>query len=110
MAGVPGFEPGLSVLETDVLTVDTIPLRTLPISNCRLPISIIVGLRKSEIGNWQSPMILLRLFVIRVLTATATEFAEFQPVRSRLLVFRRNVVSTLTLVTLKYDIVAWHIF
>ena len=26
MAGVPGFEPGLSVLETDVLTVDTIPL------------------------------------------------------------------------------------
>ena len=27
MAGVPGFEPGLSVLETDVLTVDTIPLR-----------------------------------------------------------------------------------
>ena len=30
MAGVPGFEPGLSVLETDVLTVDTIPLQ-LPI-------------------------------------------------------------------------------
>src|SRR5829696_1546530 len=27
MAGVPGFEHGLSVLETDVLTVDTIPLR-----------------------------------------------------------------------------------
>ena len=27
MAGVPGFEPGLSVLETDVLTVDTIPLQ-----------------------------------------------------------------------------------
>ena len=26
LAGVPGFEPGLSVLETDVLTVDTIPL------------------------------------------------------------------------------------
>ena len=26
VAGVPGFEPGLSVLETDVLTVDTIPL------------------------------------------------------------------------------------
>jgi hypothetical protein len=28
LAGVPGFEPGLSVLETDVLTVDTIPLLT----------------------------------------------------------------------------------
>src|SRR6185369_5276009 len=26
VAGVPGFEPGLSVLETDVLTVDTIHL------------------------------------------------------------------------------------
>jgi hypothetical protein len=42
LAGVPGFEPGLSVLETDVLTVDTIPLLTLPIANlpmliaCRL--------------------------------------------------------------------------
>jgi hypothetical protein len=25
-SGVPGVEPGLSVLETDVLTIDTIPL------------------------------------------------------------------------------------
>ena len=41
-------------------------------------------------------------------TATATEFAEFQPVRSRLLVFGRNVITTLTVLTLKYDIVAWH--
>jgi hypothetical protein len=32
LAGVPGFEPGLSVLETDVLTVDTIPLLALPAS------------------------------------------------------------------------------
>ena len=50
----------------------------------------------------------LGLFVTRMLTATATEFAEFQPVRSRLFVLGGNVVSTLTLVTLKYDIVAWH--
>ncbi len=27
-SGVPGFEPGLSVLETDVLTIDTIPLKS----------------------------------------------------------------------------------
>ena len=33
LAGVPGFEPGLSVLETDVLTVDTIPLLTLPMAD-----------------------------------------------------------------------------
>jgi hypothetical protein len=26
-SGVPGLEPGLSVLETDVLTIDTIPLQ-----------------------------------------------------------------------------------
>src|SRR6185503_5469352 len=39
LAGVPGFEPGLSVLETDVLTVDTIPLRSLSIVDSQLPIS-----------------------------------------------------------------------
>src|ERR1700704_1198965 len=46
LAGVPGFEPGLSVLETDVLTVDTIPLLTLPIANSRFLIR-----RGPEIGN-----------------------------------------------------------
>lgn len=30
LAGVSGFEPELSVLETDVLTVNTIPLQTKP--------------------------------------------------------------------------------
>ena len=85
LAGVPGFEPGLSVLETDVLTVDTIPLRLYSIAS-------------------------LGLFVTCVSSATATELAEFQPVGSRLLILRRNVVSTLALVTLKYDIVAWHNF
>ena len=60
LAGVPGFEPGLSVLETDVLTVDTIPLChwRLPISNCRLvfpeqPSRIGFNLRQLLIGNWQ---------------------------------------------------------
>ena len=37
LAGVPGFEPGLSVLETDVLAVDTIPLKN--IFDCRSPIA-----------------------------------------------------------------------
>ena len=51
LAGVPGFEPGLSVLETDVLTVDTIPLLTLSIADFRL---LIGGKPKGqlEIGNW----------------------------------------------------------
>ena len=53
LAGVPGFEPGLSVLETDVLTVDTIPLCPLPISDLRLPIE---KYWLTLIGNWQSPI------------------------------------------------------
>ena len=54
LAGVPGFEPGLSVLETDVLTVDTIPLQALPIANLRLPIDLFndpIGNRQLAIGN-----------------------------------------------------------
>jgi hypothetical protein len=49
LAGVPGFEPGLSVLETDVLTVDTIPLQTLPIANLRL----VITADETQIGNQQ---------------------------------------------------------
>ena len=53
LAGVPGFEPGLSVLETDVLAVDTIPLCPFSISDCRFSIG---PLRPRRIGNWQSPI------------------------------------------------------
>ena len=60
MAGVPGFEPGLSVLETDVLTVDTIPLHTLPIANFRLAISHCRNTnRQSAIGNRQCYLVSL---------------------------------------------------
>ena len=54
-------------------------------------------------------MILLRLFVIRVLTATATEFAEFQPVRCGLLILGRHVVPVLAFTTLKHNVIAWHL-
>ena len=87
LAGVPGFEPGLSVLETDVLTVDTIPLQTSPISR-----------------QW----VLLGLFVTCVLAATATEFAEFQPVGRGFLILGRHVVSALAILTLKHNVIAWH--
>ena len=40
MAGAPGFEPGLSVLETDVLAVDTMPLQ--PARNSRAPLSAFI--------------------------------------------------------------------
>ncbi len=52
LAGVPGFEPGLSVLETDVLTVDTIPLGRFPIANCQMPIYSMPKFR-DQIGNWK---------------------------------------------------------
>src|SRR5829696_6155832 len=106
MAGVPGFEPGLSVLETDVLTVDTIPLRALPISDfqfqsCRSPK---IGNRQLAIGNGSS----LGLFMTCVLAATATKLAEFQPVGCGLLVLRRYIVPTLAISALKHDVIAWH--
>jgi hypothetical protein len=106
MAGVPGFEPGLSVLETDVLTVDTIPLRV--IANCRFPIANFHHLSVPRIGNRQLEMPLLRFLVISVLATTAAEFAELQPVGRRLLVLGRNVVATLTNAALKHNVISWH--
>src|SRR6266496_912291 len=53
LAGVPGFEPGLSVLETDVLTVDTIPLCRFPIADCQLPIYDSPSHLLPQIGNRQ---------------------------------------------------------
>jgi hypothetical protein len=46
--------------------------------------------------------------MISVLAATATKLAEFKPVGRGLLVFGRDVVATLTIVTLKHYIIAWH--
>ena len=44
-----------------------------------------------------------------VLAATATELAEFQPIRGGLLILGRHVVSTLAIATLKHNVIAWHI-
>ena len=93
-----------------MLTVDTIPLRLLPIFNCRLPILNHVGLPKSEIGNRQSAMILLGFLVTSVLAATAAEFAEFQPIGRGLLILGRHVIPTFTVLALKHNIIAWHFF
>src|SRR6266404_5597140 len=51
---------------------------------------------------------LFRFLVIGVLAATATELAEFKPVGRGLLILGRYVVSTLAVVTLKHNIIAWH--
>jgi hypothetical protein len=50
----------------------------------------------------------LRLFVIRVLAATATELAEFQPIGRGLLILGRHVIPTLTHTALKHYVIAWH--
>ena len=63
-----------------MLTVDTIPLRVFS----------------------------LGLFVISMLAATATEFAEFQAVRRGLLILGRYVIPTLACLTLKHNVIAWH--
>ena len=51
---------------------------------------------------------LLRLFMISVFTATATELAELKPVRRGLLILGRDVIAALTVNTLKHNIIAWH--
>ena len=62
--------------------------------------------------NWQSPIdnrqFLFGLFMSRMLTATSTELAEFQAVRRGLLVLGRHIVPTLTIGTLKHNVIAWH--
>ena len=107
LAGVPGFEPGLSVLETDVLAVDTIPLWTFPIADLRLPIYADLT-NKLKIGNWQSEMS-LRFLMIRVLTAAPAELLELQTIWSGFLVLRRYVIAALAIAALQYNVIAWHI-
>ena len=43
-----------------------------------------------------------------MLAATATKLAELKPIGRGLLVFGSDVVATLTIVTLKHNIIAWH--
>ena len=52
---------------------------------------------------------LLGLFMISVFAATAAELAKLKPVRRGLLILGRYVVATLTLNTLKNNIIAWHL-
>jgi hypothetical protein len=76
----------------------------LPIAEFRKPLICV--------SNWQlaiaNRQYLFGLFMTSMLAATATEFAEFQAVRRGLLILSRHVVPTLTIVTLKHNIIAWH--
>ena len=102
MAGVPGFEPGLTVLETAVLAANTIPLSRLGIAEC--------GLRRvefqSEIRIPHSPS--LRLFVRSMAPALSAELLELEAIRRLLLVLCRDVIPVLALGALKRNVVSWH--
>jgi hypothetical protein len=47
--------------------------------------------------------------MISVFAATATELTKLKPIRRGLLILGRYVVPTLTIITLKNNIIAWHL-
>ena len=98
MAGVPGLEPGPKVLETSMLTIDTIPLK-LGIPDSKFEINL-------KSGIWNS------LFVFpvqRVAAAATAELLELQPVGRVLFVLRRHVIALLTLGALQNYVISRHI-
>lgn len=95
MAGVPGFEPGPKVLETSMLTVNTIPLPDAAWPVCGRPF---IGFK-----------VLLFIFPVQCMaTATAAKLFELQPVRRALFVFRRYVVAFFAFRTLQYNVISRH--
>ena len=101
MAGVPGLEPGPKVLETSMLTIDTIPLCARPEPRdgrheqiCARLLSLV--------------SCLFILFVQRMATATATELFELQPVRLGLFVLGRHIVALFALRTLQNNVISRH--
>ena len=89
MAGVPGLEPGPKVLETSMLTIDTIPLQ------------------RSQISDLKFEIINLFVFSVQpVAAAAATELVEFQAVRRGLLVLGRHVVALFALGALQNDVIS----
>jgi hypothetical protein len=63
-----------------------------------------------HIADFQLPIgnALLRLFMIRVLTAAPAELLKLQAIRSCLLVLGRYVIAALTIAALQHNVIAWH--
>jgi hypothetical protein len=88
-----------------VLTVNTIPLREGRTDEGRIKSLSVSGL------SFHSSLILhplLRLFVPRMLAATAAKLLEFQALRRRLLILRRHIVATFAVRALKHNIITRH--
>jgi hypothetical protein len=79
MAGVSGFEPELTVLETAVLTIDTIPL--------------------------QNGYVLFGFAMRLVFAATAAKLLEFQASGGFLFIFIGHVVAFFALRALQNDVI-----
>ena len=97
MAGAPGFEPGLSVLETDVLAVDTMPLRPL-FSHSLLFLNCIRNLQKRTLYE-RAVFLLFNFFMSNMLPTEATILLPFKSIRIVFLVLHRRVISPLTFPT-----------
>ena len=101
MAGVAGLEPAPKVLETSMLTIDTIPLSKMMIYECRM----------MNIGIHHSSFTIQHLFVFAmhlVAAAAATELFHLKPVRRVLFVLRRHVVTLFTLGALQNYVISCH--
>ena len=87
MAGVSGLEPEPKVLETSMLTIDTIPLKLVESGEWRV----------IKLFTLHSPLFTLNslfvFFVNRVATATTAKLFEFETLRCRLFILGRNVVA-----------------
>jgi hypothetical protein len=103
MAGVPGLEPGPKVLETSMLTIDTIPLCT----NGKLKV-------KSENRSCRFSLsvsafhLLFVLFVQRMAATAAAELLKLQPVRRVLFVLGRYVIALFALRALQNYVISRH--
>ena len=105
MAGVPGLEPGPKVLETSMLTIDTIPLNQVRSREC--------GVRNKLYLIPHSAFCIPQLFVFFVQTVAAAATAKFiklKPVGRVLFIFCRNVVPLFALGALQNYVISRHIF
>jgi hypothetical protein len=86
-------------LETDSLTVELTPLKTIP--SCQF--SVRPNHWQLAAGNW-----LLNFFVQRVLAAPAAELLQFQTVRRRFAVLSRRIVPLFAIATLQRNNLSGH--
>lgn len=100
LAGVAGLEPAPKVLETSMLTIDTIPLCR--ISNSEYRIKNLFH----SIFDIQNSLFVFSMQL--VLAATTAELVEFEPVRRILFVLCSHVVALFALCALQNNVISRH--